>query len=160
MVEDDLSAQHGECSAPEERPVGDARMCEDCNVCCTMMYVRPLDKAAGTRCEHQTSEGCGIYATRPNVCREWYCMWVRDRLGVLRDEHRPDKLGVFFSVTTIDEKTQAQQINAHEVYPGASNKAEPKRIIDYFRQFVPVKVIGARNNGFIALTASAAAQVA
>ncbi len=113
------------------------RDCGSCNVCCTAMRVRPLDKPAGQPCIHQTSRGCGIYHERPGVCREWFCLWVRDT-QVFCETHRPDQLGVFFSVSRPDAGGQ-QRIYAHEIHPGALDRPEPRRVINFLRQFAQVE---------------------
>jgi hypothetical protein len=51
-----------------------------------------LRKKAQTPCRHLISTGCGIYAARPGVCRQFLCGW---RLfAELEDDWRPDLSGV------------------------------------------------------------------
>ena len=69
------------------------RQCGPCTACCTELQIEApeLHKKAGTRCPHLTT-GCGIYETRPGVCREFLCGW---RLfAELSDDWRPDISGV------------------------------------------------------------------
>ncbi len=48
------------------------RSCGSCSHCCTVLRVVELHKVAGEHCIHQRgSAGCGIYETRPQVCREY-----------------------------------------------------------------------------------------
>ncbi|QNN22761.1 hypothetical protein HED60_10945 [Planctomycetales bacterium ZRK34] len=122
------------------------RQCGQCNVCCTAMLVRPLDKPAGMRCAHQTDTGCGNYENRPSVCRTWYCMWVRDGAGIFTEEHRPDKLGVFFTATNPESAGDRQVIHVHQLYPGAADRREAVNVIHFLRQFVPVEIIPARGD--------------
>jgi len=123
-----------------------ARQCGDCNICCTAMNVRPLNKPAGYRCEHQTPTGCGNYDNRPSVCRTWYCMWVRDRAGIFTDDHRPDRLGVFFTASKPDLTTGQQTLYAHPIYPGAADRREAVNVIHFLRQFAPVEVLPERGD--------------
>lgn len=51
-----------------------------------------LRKKARASCPHLTASGCGIYTTRPAVCREFLCGWrLFEELG---DDWRPDLSGV------------------------------------------------------------------
>ncbi|MBI1369374.1 MAG: hypothetical protein GC162_12065 [Planctomycetes bacterium] len=128
------------------------RECGACNVCCTAMHVRPLNKPAGQRCEHQTPAGCGNYENRPPVCREWHCMWVRDPRKVFTDEQRPDKLGVFFTASLPDPATGKQTIHVHELAPEAANRPDAAAAIGFLRQFAPVSIVPAKTNMLTPLT--------
>ena len=77
--------------------VAKTRRCGDCNVCCTLMAVEPLEKPAFTRCSHVCSRGCRVYKDRPEVCRTWHCAWV---LGHLPHAWRPDKIGLMGDIQT------------------------------------------------------------
>ena len=117
------------------------RDCGGCNVCCTAMRVTPLDKPAGTPCRHESPQGCGIYQTRPEVCRVWFCLWVRDDRSIFNDDHRPDQLGVFFTASEPNPRTGAQSIRAHEIRPAAAEEPEAAKVIEHLRQFAPVIVL-------------------
>jgi hypothetical protein len=62
-------------------------------LCCKLVPVEELGKAAGQRCQHvKSGKGCSIYQHRPISCREWSCMWL---IGS-EDDHpldlsRPDR---------------------------------------------------------------------
>lgn len=65
------------------------RQCNECNLCCRLVPVKELNKAAGERCQHQRHTGCSIYERRPLPCRAWNCAWLTgDDTGDLR---RPDR---------------------------------------------------------------------
>lgn len=117
------------------------RDCGACNVCCTAMHVKPLDKSPGTPCEHQSESGCGIYADRPSVCRGWFCIWVRDPGRLFDDSHRPDRLGLFFTASDPEPATGRQFIFAHEVRPAAADEWAAQNVIRHLRQVAPVKVL-------------------
>jgi hypothetical protein len=71
-----------------------ARQCGPCTACCTELQIedQALHKKAGVCCPYLTTAGCGIYETRPGVCREFLCGW---RLfAELDDSWRPDLSGV------------------------------------------------------------------
>ncbi|MGZ9098141.1 MAG: YkgJ family cysteine cluster protein [Brevundimonas sp.] len=54
-----------------------ARSCGDCGLCCKLMGVTALRKPAGKWCRHfSKAGGCGVYATRPDDCRVFNCLWL------------------------------------------------------------------------------------
>jgi hypothetical protein len=67
------------------------RRCGDCQLCCRLVPVGELHKAAGERCVHQrVGKGCAIYARRPFDCAAWSCRWLAspDETAGMR---RPDR---------------------------------------------------------------------
>ena len=49
--------------------------CYKCGTCCTAPDISTLNKPPNQRCEHLTEDNlCGIYETRPEVCRN-YAPW-------------------------------------------------------------------------------------
>jgi hypothetical protein len=59
--------------------VGTGRRCGDCRLCCRLLPVPLLRKAAGERCRYSRhGKGCTIYEQRPDVCRTWSCRWLAD----------------------------------------------------------------------------------
>ena len=72
----------------------DKRRCDSCSVCCVALKIAQpqLRKKAGTPCPHLSGAGCGIYESRPGICRQFLCGW---RLfEELDDSWRPDRSGV------------------------------------------------------------------
>jgi hypothetical protein len=52
-----------------------------------------MRKSPGVACRHLVpGGGCGIHATRPDVCRHYHCAW--HHLSYLDDSWRPDLSGV------------------------------------------------------------------
>jgi hypothetical protein len=74
----------------------EGRECGSCTACCKVFQIPELNKPRYVLCSHCTGSQCGIYETRPKVCREYYCLWRR--IEVMPDFARPDKLGIMFSV--------------------------------------------------------------
>jgi len=74
------------------------RVCGGCTVCCTAMAIDGPDiqKDAGVTCRHCTAHGCGIYETRPSLCRDYHCGWRQ--LPLLDDSWRPDRSQVFVEI--------------------------------------------------------------
>lgn len=130
------------------------RTCGACNVCCTAMTVRALKKPAGVKCVHQTDTGCGHYDQRPEACRAWFCMWVRDEGRVFTDAQRPDRLGLFFTAAPSDPTAGRQVIHAHEVRRDGANTPAGQAAIDFLAQFVWVQIVPYHEprDGFTPLT--------
>ncbi len=59
-------------------------------MCCKVFRIPEVDKAPGQWCRHVIQGGgCGIHATRPDVCRTFYCHYLRNpNLG---PEWKPDR---------------------------------------------------------------------
>lgn len=67
------------------------RECGACTVCCVALPIdsEEIQKAPGIACRHcQSGGGCGVYETRPNVCRIYHCGWRQMR--ELDETWRPD----------------------------------------------------------------------
>jgi hypothetical protein len=77
-----------------DRPGG--RQCGECVACCKILEIdQPeLKKPTNVLCPNCTGTGCGIYATRPTLCRTWECFWRR--IPAIPEHLRPDKIGVVF----------------------------------------------------------------
>ena len=49
------------------------KACGSCSFCCKVLEIDELKKTAGDLCEHcARSGGCSVYATRPQVCRDYH----------------------------------------------------------------------------------------
>jgi hypothetical protein len=81
------------------------RRCGDCTLCCTVMGVDdyPGGKDPGVQCPDVCSRGCRVYATRPQTCRDFACLWVQ---GGLPKWMRPNKIGIVF----VSEYLQGQDV--------------------------------------------------
>jgi hypothetical protein len=55
------------------------RSCGTCGLCCKVYSVQELSKPAGRWCINSVrGGGCSIHATRPHVCRAFFCSWLID----------------------------------------------------------------------------------
>ena len=113
-----------------------ARACGACSLCCTVLRVDELRKLGGTACLHQLeSGGCGIYATRPSICRAYQCLWLRGGLG---DDDRPDRLGAVIDVVA---QGASPWLEIREALPGAFERsARLRAIAEEYRQSMPVRI--------------------
>lgn len=123
------------------------RSCGTCTACCTSLAVKELDKPQGVVCNHlsRTSKGCDRYDTRPQSCRNFECLWLRDHKGSLIDgEFRPDRCGLVLDVTTPHSELP-QAIVVHEVWPGASQQVDGQRLLARLSSRAVVIVVSGGN---------------
>jgi hypothetical protein len=53
------------------------KSCGSCTLCCKVLTIEELQKPAGIYCSHcKVGVGCGIYAERFDVCRNFMCAWT------------------------------------------------------------------------------------
>ncbi len=90
--------------------MGDAvRQCGECVACCVYLKINQPDfkKPGCTHCPHlrlvepirenvmqlssYDGKNCGIYSDRPDVCRDYKCLWL---MGHGEERDRPDRSGV------------------------------------------------------------------
>jgi len=70
------------------------KTCGRCQVCCVALKIKDpqLRKDAQVPCPHLVAKGCGIYESRPPVCRSFLCGWRL--MPELDASWRPDVSGV------------------------------------------------------------------
>jgi hypothetical protein len=83
------------------------RQCGSCVACCVALSIDDpaLSKPAGAICTHCGVAGCGIYESRPAVCRSFHCGWRC--LRFLDDALRPDRSGVLVRIVAADTADDA-----------------------------------------------------
>ncbi len=76
----------------------ESRGCGTCVACCQHLHIDEptLKKPAGQLCPNHDGTGCTIYASRPQTCRDWFCLWRRDEN--LPEGGNPADCGVVFSM--------------------------------------------------------------
>lgn len=68
------------------------KACGACNMCCKVLDIEELNKPAGPLCPNCIAgSGCAIYSSRPDVCRDYVCLWKSER--ALSPQLRPDRVG-------------------------------------------------------------------
>jgi len=113
-----------------------ARVCGDCDACCTVLQVKELAKPGGVPCLQlrEQGPGCSIHATRPGICRSYTCLWLS---GGLDEEDRPDKLGAILDVVSRGLPT----LRVHELREGAYEASQRLReISERYRAAMPVRI--------------------
>ena len=98
--------------------------CGGCTACCDVMAAHELRKPFYARCEHLAENGCGIYADRPQSCREFVCVWSTGFMGEA-PQWRPDRCGLLFFLRRFAD---GLWLEIYETHPGAA--ADPQRL-DY-----------------------------
>lgn len=125
----------------------ESRACGECRACCYVLGIKELvpEKPAYQHCTHECDKGCAIYEKRPEPCAGYYCLWLMEgkedlvaevtghlklpAKGVpqlLREEERPDKIGIIFEASAINSDESAFEkesgipfLTAREGTPGA-----------------------------------------
>ena len=73
-----------------------SRECGGCLMCCKFYKIPALDKPAGNLCVHcAPAQGCTIYGSRPDQCRELYCRWIKD--ADIPDYWKPDRTRIILT---------------------------------------------------------------
>jgi hypothetical protein len=89
-------------------PLVPGRECGGCDVCCVHMTIDEpeLRKPLGIRCHNllPPDNRCGIYESRPNTCRRFFCGWRLFKW--VKTSLRPDISGVLVTVTYGDKTGQ------------------------------------------------------
>ena len=68
------------------------KSCGPCTMCCRALDIDEFDKPAGAFCAACIATGgCKIYLNRPQVCRDYECLWLTERS--LGPKLRPDLTG-------------------------------------------------------------------
>lgn len=86
--------------------------CGSCTSCCVDLEIAEYDfrKPARDTCPHLAkTSGCSIYKTRPEVCREFRCLWLDDPYA--GEEDRPDNCGflAWFTEPTVLKITETRE---------------------------------------------------
>jgi hypothetical protein len=79
------------------------RSCGDCTACCVVPSISTelFYKPVGIACQHCVSASCAIYEERPQLCRDFHCVWRS--MPALDESWRPDLSGVMILWGTAPE---------------------------------------------------------
>jgi hypothetical protein len=87
----------------------EGRECGTCTVCCQDLLIddAALKKLPGEMCPIcKPAEGCSLYLSRPDTCRNWHCGW---RLLPLGDEWRPDRSQILIFPTGATKPVRVEE---------------------------------------------------
>lgn len=96
------------------------RSCGDCFLCCKLPTVPGVSETPWDWCQHctkQTDAGCAIYEDRPDPCRNFSCLWLKEDVPLSLD---PSKTRVMLT----DWEQHEGGIVAWEAIPGAAYKGK------------------------------------
>lgn len=66
------------------------KSCGDCGMCCKLLAIDTLGKAAGAWCGlFKRGKGCSAYDERPAACQTFMCLWLES--DKLDEAWRPDR---------------------------------------------------------------------
>lgn len=85
------------------------RECGACTACCVepAITVEGFEKLPGVACPNCTEgRGCAIYDRRPQVCRNYHCLWRS--LPNLSEDWRPDLSGIMMVLTDVPPGSPAE----------------------------------------------------
>lgn len=108
------------------------RECSDCDVCCNILEVRELNKKSFCNCVHRADHGgCGVYETRPSICRDWSCAYILDLIPG-GEEIKPNNLGLmFYPVDAKNNDLGMSMLMGQEVWPDALYSSDAQAVISY-----------------------------
>jgi len=107
------------------------RSCAGCSMCCRLLTAPEIPKLKNGWCQHcrPGHGGCGIYLNRPQVCRDYACVWlVNDQLG---DEWRPDKSRIVVDFVPLANNNRILRFS---VDPRCPNRWEEPRYLGKIRE--------------------------
>jgi len=121
-----------------------SRKCEECSVCCftTNIVTDKFKKSAYEPCinlKAKEKKGCcKIYKSRPEICRNFECLWLSPD-SPLPEDARPDKMGIMFHISKnskgdlYNHDTGKNYIlTVTEVYPNALDLFGIRKLINRF----------------------------
>jgi hypothetical protein len=113
------------------------RECGECRACCITPGFEaapgeaPFSKPPNTPCPHLVQIGCGIYETRPPVCRRFQCAWLA--APNLPAEMRPDRCGVLFCTNDNPLRPGTFAVFAYELRERALRGRLARWLVDQVR---------------------------
>ena len=111
------------------RPIEDNAdvKCNGCTLCCKIPRIPILQKKSNEWCRFcSQNKGCSIYASRPQPCVDFNCLWL---ISDLSEEWRPDKVHFY----AVEESSELIKVRVDADHPNAWQEGVGKQIVDQFR---------------------------
>lgn len=78
-------------------PVIPGRQCGTCTLCCKVYHIPEINKVAGKWCQYcKPGSGCTIHETRPQQCRDFFCLWMTE--ATITPEWKPERSKMVLSI--------------------------------------------------------------
>lgn len=117
--------------------------CGECTLCCKLYAIPAINKPEHKWCKDCTpGKGCNIYETRPEVCKEYQCLWLAF-MSKDNPELRPDKIGMVFQESGIP----AIGLVCHVDTPDAHNTPSGQKMIQAVMRLQKILLIVYKGNG-------------
>lgn len=112
------------------------------------LEVKEIKKSDFEHCEHECEKGCGIYAKRPQSCRDFECGWLHGltAAGISLDDLRPDKTGL---VPVLQNTKFGRAWTLFETQEGARDSIVGSALIDHLYRQAPVVLMTKDNRRWI-----------
>jgi hypothetical protein len=115
---------------------GTGRNCGSCGLCCKLLPVQVLLKAAGQKCVHsKAGKGCTIYADRPWPCKTWSCRWLADptTAGMPRPDRAHYVIDIEDDYVTMQHAGTESRVSVMQVWcdPAFRNAWDTKPLRDF-----------------------------
>ncbi len=124
--------------------VAQARSCGPCTACCVLPRIsadkETVKAGIGPKlgyepCVKLCENGCSVYEDRPNVCRNYTCLW-RDGVVAGDERRRPDNLGVMFTLDVFGSRGLV--IEAWELWEGGIREHPGRGVVNAIAQHAPM----------------------
>jgi len=94
------------------------RSCGSCSLCCKLYDLPQAQSPAGKWCRHcAPGKGCTIHATRPQVCRKFFCGWMVS--ASLGQEWKPERARLIIRLIPADGASLCVAVDVDEGFPTA-----------------------------------------
>ena len=120
------------------------RTCDGCEMCCTVMAVRELEKPPWSPCRRLApGGGCGVWGAHPASCKSFTCLWRASDM-LLPPDLFPAGCGFLLALDPAETWPTVVKICAEERRPNAWDTPRNRRIFAALAAAwnCPVAVVG------------------
>jgi hypothetical protein len=114
-------------------PVIPGRECGTCTLCCKVYHIPEINKVAGKWCQYcKPGRGCTIHETRPQQCRDFFCLWMTE--ATITPEWKPERSKMVLSIFPLNGFMYVQ------VDPGAPQAWRKQPYYDQLHRWAEVNL--------------------